>query len=610
MALAITSPSDKNITVGAPIAIQWNASGGNSLGGAFPNYLTDTITWTNKGSSYVASASKTVHVSAGDGGISAIVNSPYIIGLFTYKITSSTTSRNVWLNSRDIILGVNFWAVNLNHNTNTVVIYYSDLLNISLPLSLPVDNTIVSVAVSIVSGKLHFVVSWGGADRLTYTGAVDYVVTQSAGKQFTALNYACTAEFDISGAFPAFPAEYSGQLKIGGVDSGSPVVNTSGAFGYSKATSDIEDTATYTMDVTNNGITVSDSMNFAVYSNLLISNPTSQTLILGDPITISASVQNAGLTTLDVKYDSVLNSNWGIVNDFGGTVPIPSNYIVGDTDIKKFGYSSLSIIQYGTGTTYSNQIGISKECTNSGTSITFEGWYHKGFHSDGDCLIFTLGTSNWYVRLNQSKYTTNGAMFVSSSGGVSFELPSNDRSTLRWVHYAITVDQSTQTVKLYTDGVLSYTKVMTGSFLVTTPTNWYVDLNVGSTFGNGTTGRGLRYDDITVTKGLKYTANFTAPTSSNIKDSNTLLLLKGDYYSYGSINTTFNLKKITNEIVDTQIKTDSTYTYIKANSDMTDDGTYFVEAINDGLSINSRAFTINPQDINQTSNYGEFAWIF
>jgi len=57
-----------------------------------------------------------------------------------------------------------------------------------------------------------------------------------------------------------YSVSYSGQLKIGGSNSGSPIVNTSGAFGYTKAVSELSDTNTYTMEVTNLVSTVSDSL--------------------------------------------------------------------------------------------------------------------------------------------------------------------------------------------------------------------------------------------------------------------------------------------------------------------------------------------------------------
>jgi len=122
-----------------------------------------------------------------------------------------------------------------------------------------------------------------------------------------------TGDGDIYEMTPPTIPVYSGQLKIGGVDSGSPVVNTSGAFGYTKAVSELADTNTYTMEVTNISSTVSDSVTVDVNKVFaFIETPVNQSVTYGDMLDLRWVVEG-GLSSayvVELYFNDVIEANY------------------------------------------------------------------------------------------------------------------------------------------------------------------------------------------------------------------------------------------------------------------------------------------------------------
>ena len=148
------------------------------------------------------------------------------------------------------------------------------------------------------------------------------------------------------------------------------------------------------------------------------------------------------------------------------------------------------------------------------TDFTAEGWvYFTDLGSNR--TIVTLGNSD--IQLYYRSSSSNMAIYDTSAKTYSFT-----PSTHTWYHFALVRDSSDNSVELFIDGVSKGTTtssaVVSGSLIVGGWGTSIVDPMKGFV------------SNVRLSDTIRYSSNFTAPTSALTSDSDTLLLILQDKY--------------------------------------------------------------------------------
>ena len=205
----------------------------------------------------------------------------------------------------------------------------------------------------------------------------------------------------------------------------------------------------------------------------------------------------------------------------GGKTVTRYNNPVTDTSIKKFGTSSLQLdgVEDYIGVASNNDFGF-------GTGdYTVEGWFY---------LTDVSVTNNLFDFRAGAGTDVAPVLYVNSSAQLNFYSFNANRITgptlLVNTWYHIAVSRSSGTTRLYVNGVSQGTPwVDSTDYDVAKP------LIVGATWDGNNVVNG-NIDEFRITKGLaRYTANFVAPLSEFVSDSDTKLLLHFDNADDSSI---------------------------------------------------------------------------
>ena len=146
------------------------------------------------------------------------------------------------------------------------------------------------------------------------------------------------------------------------------------------------------------------------------------------------------------------------------------------------------------------------------TDFTVEGWvYFTNLGSNRS--ILTLGHSD--IQLYYRSSSSNMAIYDTSAKTYSFT-----PSTSTWYHFALVRDSSDNSVELFIDGVSKGTT--TSSAVVSG------DLIVGGYSASATDPMKGFISNVRVSNTVRYSSNFTAPTSALTADSDTTLLILQD----------------------------------------------------------------------------------
>jgi hypothetical protein len=186
-----------------------------------------------------------------------------------------------------------------------------------------------------------------------------------------------------------------------------------------------------------------------------------------------------------------------------------------DTAQSKFG--SASALFDGTGDRLS--IGSSNDLAFGTGDFTVEMWFRMASVQASPTLIdWRPGSNGAYVSLSLD----NGKPYLYANTGVRI-LSATALSATTWYHLALS--RSGTSTKLFVDGTqVGSTYTDSTSYVGTTPTIGELNAAWGLT-GYGFSGH---IDEIRISNIARYTANFTAPTSAFVNDSNTLLLIHAD----------------------------------------------------------------------------------
>jgi hypothetical protein len=271
-------------------------------------------------------------------------------------------------------------------------------------------------------------------------------------------------------------------------------------------------------------------------------------------VTLSGLQLNIAENNLTVSAGGsvVTGSEENTIETFLGTVIAESESIVEVTgvsarfnDLARFSYSLdsetagfpvLSNTQSKTGTTSayfgstSNEIQIPQEqdviqsALSANNQFTIEFWYYEETETEFPRLISVQQTSSASTRQFGINRLSNNNIEVVNQDGRLIRSSFGSVSIQNWHHIAVTADNGT--LELYIDGVLDGTS--TGTTFI----------DAQSEFNIGGTGPYLSTDDryhldgymdlFRVSNSVRYTTNFTPPTSAFTVDDNTTIIFNFD----------------------------------------------------------------------------------
>jgi hypothetical protein len=268
-------------------------------------------------------------------------------------------------------------------------------------------------------------------------------------------------------------------------------------------------------------------------------------------VTLSGLQLNIAENNLTVSAGGsvVTGSEENTIETFLGTVIAESQSIVQPTgvsarfnDLARFSYSFdsqtagfpvLSNTQSKTGTTSAyfgstnNEIQIPQEqdviqsALSANNQFTIEFWYYIETATLAPRFISVQRTSS--VSTRQLHITDfEGQIFVSNQQGIRIQAGSVSDQT--WTHIALTADNGT--LKLYIDGVLEGTS--TGTTFIDAES----EFNIGGTGPFSPNDNRFHLDGymdlFRVSNSVRYTTNFTPPTSAFTVDDNTTIIFNFD----------------------------------------------------------------------------------
>lgn len=167
------------------------------------------------------------------------------------------------------------------------------------------------------------------------------------------------------------------------------------------------------------------------------------------------------------------------------------------------------------------------------TAITVEGWYRfNGVPSSKSCMFAhnraATGYSghDWFVTYN---YVLNDwSLNMKDSSGTTvtrINSTANAHENTNWHHMAVCMEIGGY-ARMFIDGTLQEEVDISGySF-----TDWTASLNriwLGHWYSSGNN-HSAYYDEFRISDSIRYTASFTAPTTTFVNDANTLLLFHAD----------------------------------------------------------------------------------
>jgi hypothetical protein len=271
-------------------------------------------------------------------------------------------------------------------------------------------------------------------------------------------------------------------------------------------------------------------------------------------VTLSGLQLNIAENNLTVSAGGsvVTGSEENTIETFLGTVIAESQSIVEVTgvsarfnDLARFSYSLdsqtvgfpvLSNTQSKTGTTSAyfgstnNEIQIPQEqdviqsALSANNQFTIEFWYYEETQTQFPRLISVQENNSVSTLQFQISRSSNNDIIVVNQAGILIRSSSGAVSSQNWHHIAVTTDNGT--LKLYIDGVLDGTS--TGTTFIDAQS----EFNIGGTGPfSPTDGRFHLYgymDLFRVSNSVRYTTNFTPPTSAFTVDDNTTIIFNFD----------------------------------------------------------------------------------
>jgi len=156
---------------------------------------------------------------------------------------------------------------------------------------------------------------------------------------------------------------------------------------------------------------------------------------------------------------------------------------------------------------------------NNQSALTLEGWFKLNNNNGGRYVYGNSGTQQVAIGIGSQTYLMN--YYFKTSGttlgpvaGTTYVEPGS------WHHFALTYDSATSTLKAYLDGRLDYSNAaVTGN----------VSVSVQQYIGYSNSGYFYGYlDEYRISNNVRYTTDFTVPTSKFSTDANTLALYHFD----------------------------------------------------------------------------------
>ena len=256
--------------------------------------------------------------------------------------------------------------------------------------------------------------------------------------------------------------------------------------------------------------------------------------------------------TVSAGGSVVTGSEENTIETFLGTVIAESESIVEVTgvsarfnDLARFSYSLdsqtagfpvLSNTQSKTGTTSAyfgstnNEIQIPQEqdviqsALSANNQFTIEFWYYEETQTQFPRLISVQQNNSVSTLQFQISRSSNNDIIVVNQAGILIRSSSGAVSSQNWHHIAVTADNGT--LELYIDGVLDGTS--TGTTFIDAQS----EFNIGGTGPFSPTDGRFHLDGymdlFRVSNSVRYTTNFTPPTSAFTVDDNTTIIFNFD----------------------------------------------------------------------------------
>jgi hypothetical protein len=271
-------------------------------------------------------------------------------------------------------------------------------------------------------------------------------------------------------------------------------------------------------------------------SNVDVTGEVLSTELGTEVVTASALVQPTGIEVSFAEGDAIVTADSNIeVTGVSARFNDLARFSY-SLDSETAGFPVLSNTQSKTGTTSayfgstSNEIQIPQEqdviqsALSANNQFTIEFWYYEETETEFPRLISVQQTSSASTRQFGINRLSNNNIEVVNQDGRLIRSSFGSVSIQNWHHIAVTADNGT--LELYIDGVLEGTS--TGTTFI----------DAQSEFNIGGTGPYLSTDDryhldgymdlFRVSNSVRYTTNFTPPTSAFTVDDNTTIIFNFD----------------------------------------------------------------------------------